>query len=92
MSWFGYLLLIIGVLALLGIVFFLFAIWRATIGKSGVELKLANSVNMHSKKIDSLNKGFDKYATTQASLKDETREVKRLLKELLNRKSNEEKS
>jgi len=92
MSWVLYVFIFLGVVALFIIAFFLFAIWRAIIGKSGVELKLANSINLHTKKIDTLDKSFDKYASVQSSLKDETREAKRYLKDIITNRGDEKKS
>lgn len=77
-------------LGVIAVAFFLFAIWRAIIGKSSVDLKLATSVDIQTKRIEALNKSMNGYDTTNQNLMNEAREIKRHLKDIIS--SNEAKS
>lgn len=66
------------------ICFFLFAIWRAILGKSSVDLRLSTSMEIHAKKIEALNKNFTQYSGVQDNLRKEMQEATRILKDLKN--------
>lgn len=54
-----------------GVVFFLFAIWRAILGKSSVDLKLATSFDINSKKVEVLTKNLTNFESTISGIKGE---------------------
>lgn len=72
--------LTIGVLA---VAFFLMAIWRAILGKSSVDLKLATTIDIETKKIEALHKSMGTYTNEQGSLRNDLREIGKSLKELI---------
>ena len=64
-------ILTIATLFLGGVVFFLFAIWRAILGKSSVDLKLATSFDINSKKVEVLTKNLTNFESTISGIKGE---------------------
>lgn len=79
-------LLIIVALSNLLVAFFLFALWRAVIGKSSVDLKLSTSVSIQGKKMDALSKNLGDYNTTQEALHSTLKEGFTMVKNLINEK------
>lgn len=73
-------ILTIGVLA---VAFFLMAIWRAILGKSSVDLKLATTIDIETKRIEALHKSMGSYSNEQNSLRNDLREIGKSLKELI---------
>lgn len=79
---------IIITLLLGGVVFFMFAIWRAILGKSTVDLKLATSIDMNSKRLEQMNKNLTQHNLSTGSLsgdlRDNTKALTNLIKSLEN--------
>ena len=73
-------------LALLGIAFFIMAIWRAILGKSSIDGKLTTSISLFTKKIESASGNINKHSNSTDNLKTEIKEVKNLLKTLTTKK------
>lgn len=84
MNTFFIIISILILLSILAVAFFLFAIWRAILGKSSVDLKLATTIDIESKKIEALHKSMGSFSNTQDHLRDEVRDLTRVAKELLN--------
>ena len=80
-----YILLTFITLELFLIAFFLFAMWRALLGKSSIDLRLSVSIDMNTKKLEALNKNFIGYSSTIDNLRHEMKEASRLLKDIKNR-------
>lgn len=82
-----YILIVLTIIALSGlcVVFFLFAIWRAILGKTGIDLRLSTSVDIQTKKIEALNKSMGAYDTTTHNLMTEAKEIRRHLKNLVDK-------
>ena len=60
-------MIIIGIFIVIGIfliAFFLFAIWRAILGRTGVEVKLATFMQDNNKKLDKLNQSLNSFETS----------------------------
>ena len=68
------------VIMLFLIAFFLFAIWRAILGKSSVDMKLATSVTLQTKKMGDLTKALGDYSGEQVTLSKTINEAVQLLK------------
>lgn len=83
MIYIGIILTVIA-LGILLIAFFVFATWRALLGKSSVDLKLATSVDIQTKKLEGFNKSMDKYNATNSSMGTELKDIKRYLKDIVN--------
>lgn len=76
-------------IVLILIAFFLFAIWRAIMGKSTVDLKLIVSLDMFKKKAEKISADFSTGSTAIDGLKHEVRELHRFLKSDNNQKKEE---
>lgn len=72
--------LILCFLALLCIAFFLFAIWRALLGKSTVDLKLNTTITAFNKKADKMSSDIADNSVASNKLATELRELTRFLK------------
>ncbi len=70
-----FLLLIIAIGILL-IAFFMMALWRAVMGKSSVDLKLATTIDKNTKRVEALHKDFGTYGTSQDGLQKEVHDAK----------------
>ena len=85
MIYIGIILTIIAIAVLL-VAFFLFAIWRAILGKSSVDLKLATSVDIQTKRIENLSKNFNSYDANLKNLTHEAKEMSKYLKDIIAKK------
>lgn len=72
-------------IAILIVAFFLFAIWRAILGKSSVDLKLSTSVDIQTKRIETLNKNFNTYDGSINGLVHEAKEISKHLKDIISK-------
>lgn len=81
-------LIVIAIVALvlntLVVGFFLFAIWRAIMGKSSVDIKLATSVVQNGKKLDALTKSMSEHTASQNTLRGTIKDAITLIKNTLN--------
>ena len=85
MIYIGIILTIIAIAVLL-VAFFLFAIWRAILGKSSVDLKLATSVDIQTKRIENFSKNFNSYDANLKNLTHEAKEMSKYLKDIIAKK------
>lgn len=82
MIFIGIVLSIIAI-GILGAAFFMFAIWRAILGKSSVDLRLTTSIDIQTKRMEAVNKSMGAYSISTQNLTTEIKEAKRYLKELI---------
>ena len=68
---------IIATILLFGVAFFLFAIWRAIIGKSTIDLRVATSVDVNTKKLTTLGKELTTFEQSIGNLKNDVKDLGR---------------
>lgn len=70
------------VVAVSVIAFFMLAIWRAILGKTSIDGRLATTVTIFNKKLDNMDSNFNKYSDSQNKLSTELKDIKNLLRGL----------
>lgn len=76
-------ILAIGVIFSGLIAFFMFAIWRAILGKSSVDLQLSTNIRYLMDKIEALNKGMTNYSTIQGNVGKELKDLGKTIETLV---------